>query len=166
MLQLALLAVCGVSLSWIARREYDRRVCTLGRSEASSTLQAIRVAEESYRAEAGDYLGCSAEGSHTRGGDLEGIALHPREAARLDERKIPWFATSSPASLADCWTVLNVRPDGPVRCGYAVAATTPTGGGEPAFVARAVCDRDGDGDRVEYRITSASPTIIVLDGDD
>jgi hypothetical protein len=152
---------CAAVLGFGGSQWWRSTFITCGWSEATSMLQSIRIAEESYRAEAGTYLGCDERGEHATGGDLARTPLFPRAQSELGREKKP-FADDATA-LGRCFKTLNLRPDGPVRYAYSVVAH---GGPEPWFEARAVGDLDGDGDHVEYRVTSLSAEIHRVDVDD
>lgn len=164
-LQIVLVSTCLAALGEIAIREYRRSVWACSSFEAADVLQGIRAAEEAYRSESGAYLGCDARGGHVRGGDLERLPLFPREEAYLTAQTVAWGPTVMGWSPGDCWGLLNVRTNGPVRCGYAVAATGASPGGLPGYVARAVCI-DVEGRRAEYRISSETNELVTLDAPD
>jgi len=141
-------AIVGV-LATLAVVGYRRLVNSAHVSEATHVIQSIRVAQESYRAEAGTYANISPNLS----------TLCP--TAHAAASKATWDPTCGGGTLQ--WSALAVQTDGPVLFGYATVAgragatlpTLPTGmavtpplGGAPAsdwFVVSAQGDADGNG---------------------
>ncbi|AKT41051.1 type IV pilin protein [Chondromyces crocatus] len=156
---LVVVAMIGV-LAAIALVGYRRYMNSAGSAEARAVMQGIRGSEEAYRAEMLTYLGCSGCASAT------GCA--PGGGSLTD-----WYPMNSPGQQKhhwvnpghgdyQCWRLLNVTTDGPVRFGYSVVAglagSISVGGigmtnapsfpdtSEPWYVIAARGDRDGDGD--------------------
>lgn len=153
-------AVVGLGALGFTGYRWTRRI-PFPSPEYTRVLQDLRVAEEAHRAETGAYLGCDERGSHTTDGQLETAPFFPRGLTELDDRKLPFSGVATP--VGRCFDALGVRTDGRVYLAYAVVAH---GGEEPWFEARAVGDRDSDGNRVEYRISSRTRHIEVVDDDD
>lgn len=129
----AALAVVGGSVA-LKRRMYTA-VC--GSSESTTVAYLIRAAEEAYLAENEHYLDVSTSNT-----------LYPGPGAT----RMAFDNPQHPDSAR--WKLLNVIPDGPVRCGYAVRAgdagealpaefpgapPRPAGKKTPWYVARVMC---------------------------
>ncbi|MRG91790.1 prepilin-type N-terminal cleavage/methylation domain-containing protein [Polyangium spumosum] len=105
-------AMIGV-LAAIALVGYRRYMRGAAASEVKAIVSGIRIAEEAYRAETFQYLGCS-------GSDISGLtSWYP---APPNDRKRNWDNGQAGNAVHDCWMQLNVTTDGPVRFGYAVVA--------------------------------------------
>jgi hypothetical protein len=121
-------------------------------------LGVIKLRQEAYRAEFGQYLACNA---------VTDPDLIP------DNAWVPAFA--SPASKSRsfpttdaCFNTLGAKPDGAVRFGYAWAAGTPSTnypgltsstlynlpGPDHYFIARGKADLDDDGTYCIFELTS------------
>lgn len=176
---LVVVAMVGIlaALALVGYRKYIRSAQS---SEATAMLQAIRSAEEGFKAEALTYQPCS---SVTNAGALQGAELYPRVQTALDDAKASW-EMSSHANYAR-WKLLNAKSDGPVRFGYGVltglpGGTLPSGavagapspawanafGGsapsDPWFVASAVGDRDDDNTSFAVFQTASFVTEVIV----
>jgi Tfp pilus assembly protein PilE len=178
---MATVAIVGI-LAMVATMSYRSITNSAKMAEATYMLQAIRVAQESYRAETGTYLNLS-----------KGLALNGQNASNCyppgtpRESKIAW----DPAAVAcggACntgleWTALNVQADSAVRFCYSTVAgvtgeaaptTQMTVGGTavpwgdvnrgPWFVVAAMGDVDRDGE-FSTLMTSTWRTDVVIDND-
>jgi type IV pilus assembly protein PilA len=173
---LIVVAMIGV-LAALAIAGYRKYIYGAGTAEATGMLGSIRTAQEGYKAETLSYLAVSGSAV----GDLSN--LYPRAAADLDDRKFGWGGAGN--DLAN-WQLLNAKPGGPVRFGYACIAGLPGtapptgsvfgapdpnwatsyGGGnapEPWFVAVAVGDRDDDGSFAVLQTSSLSTEVFAFD---
>jgi prepilin-type N-terminal cleavage/methylation domain-containing protein len=149
-------AIVGI-LAVVASVAYRKWILSSYMGEAHDMLGNIRVAEEAFLAENTGYLNVSA--------DLGQASLYPSKVLNSmtpnANLKTDWG--NNPA-----WAALNVKPNSPVRFGYAVIANNngpdPTGtatsigtvenngvavnlapmAGKPWFIATAVCDIDND----------------------
>jgi type IV pilus assembly protein PilA len=110
---LVVVAMVGV-LSALAILGYRKYLATSHTAEARAVIQGIRAGEEAYRAETLVYLGCTA---------LVLTPLYPN--ATPDTSKWNWNRPGDPL-FDNCFSLLNVTTDGPVRFGYAVAAGLPS----------------------------------------
>ncbi|WP_044245543.1 type IV pilin protein [Chondromyces apiculatus] len=155
---LAVVAMIGI-LAAIALVGYRRYMNSAGSAEATAVIQGIRGAEEAYKAEMLVYLGCSGcgqpQGCEQGQGSL--TTWYPMDSP--NSQKSHWVNPGH--SDQQCWRLLNVVTDGPVRFGYAVVAGTsssisvalppfsspPTfpAVNEPWYVITARGDRDEDG---------------------
>ncbi|AUX43838.1 fimbrial protein pilA [Sorangium cellulosum] len=151
---LVVVAMVGI-LAALGLVGYRKYMAAAGTGEPKAIMQAIRGAQESYKAEMLVYLDCS--------GTLDD--WYP--SADLGDHKHSWNAVHHDA---DEWRMLNVATDGAVKFGYAVVAgvgtgfptntgTTYTWAGLPApplsdpqfapngpwYVIQAAGDRDQDG---------------------
>ncbi len=129
-------------------------------AEAPRMIASIRAAEESYRAEAFEYLGL---------GDFS--TWHPTN--NPGQKVYGWLSGDS-AMYTDVLRPLGVEPDGPVQYSYAVVAGdvgdsapaipgtksydfgTPTG---PWYIVMAKADLDGDG-TFTYMLSHSSASGI------
>jgi type II secretory pathway pseudopilin PulG len=154
-------AITGV-LASVAIPAFSGYVQKTRTSEATNFLGVIKLREEAYRSEFGQYAGSSAV--------LGDIDFTPGDASVMkDAKQRGW---PSPAVPFD---TLGARPDGEVRFGYGVAAGTPavavanlaaTHGMTAAradfyFVAQAVTDLNGDGDELIFEVTSFTRNVWV-----
>jgi type IV pilus assembly protein PilA len=161
-------AMIGV-LAALALVGYRKYISSAQTGEATSMLNNIRSAQESYKSEAMSYLNVSA--------DLDD--LYPRAIGDLDDRKVGW-----PNPPAGAWAQLGARPNGAVRFSYAVISglpgtAPPAGGyqgsddplwanayggglsGEPWWVAVAVADRDDDGTYCVVQTSSFASDVFI-----
>jgi prepilin-type N-terminal cleavage/methylation domain-containing protein len=125
-------------------------------SEAVQFLGVIKLRQESYRAEFGQYL------QYNGNADVTAITYIPANAATMKN------AVSVAFPATNTWfDQLGARPDGPVRFGYGWAAGLP--GTEPAvlglpgpdhwFMAQGVTDLDGDGLVLTIELTSHTRSV-------
>ena len=159
---MVVVVIVGV-LAALAVVGYRKLVNSSHTSEATHMVQAIRVAQESYRAEAGAYANISTS--------MNGLC--PVHAMGT---KAPWDPSCNGGSAT--WSVLAVHADGPVLFKYATMAgkggtslpALPTGstagslGGTPAndwFLVSAISDIDGNGVNCVVVGTSWSNQIYV-----
>ena len=110
---LAVVAMIGI-LSALAIVGYRKYMTSARTGEAKDIIGAIRIAEESYRAETMGYLNCSPSNG-----------WYP---APPDGKKRHWTQTHADAQ---CWKMLNVNVDAPTSFGFIVNAGVP-GGTAPA----------------------------------
>ncbi len=103
-------------------------------SEPRLVLSVIRIAEESYFAEFGEYLSFGPTPSGPPGATPVSAATYSAAEAEVFER-LGWF----------------FDPEfSPVYCRYAVAVGSVREGAAQAFTAEAICDIDGDGDLMAW----------------
>jgi prepilin-type N-terminal cleavage/methylation domain-containing protein len=132
-------------------------------SEAVDFLGVIKLRQEAYRAEFGQYFVCGNIRTPT---SLSAGSFIPGTAATRKN------ATAFPFPTNDaCFNTIGARPGGPVRFGYAWAAGLPADiGGLPAvynlaaapdhfFIAQAVTDLEGDGTTCTYELTSFTRSV-------
>ncbi len=159
---LAVVAMIGI-LAALAIVGYRRYLSASHSGDAKAILGAIRVAEESYRAETLVYLGCS-----TNLQDYYPFATPP------NGQRAHWVNPGHGAY--DCWRMLNVATDSPTRYRFAVMAGLPgtappqpnlptnvTWGAptEPWYVAQAQGDNDDDGTLSTFVTSSFNGEVIV-----
>jgi type IV pilus assembly protein PilA len=140
---LAVLAVAG----------YRRLITSSHTTEATEMVNAIKVAQESYHAETGQYANVSPA--------LGLNSLYPAPTP-VSTTAVAWGGACSPCSDTAAWQKLPVKASGPMRFGYATMAgsiNTPlpaspvTAVTFPAnnqltgdwFVVNAMGDMDGNG---------------------
>jgi prepilin-type N-terminal cleavage/methylation domain-containing protein len=129
---------------------FQRQVIRARASEAPTVLGHIRIAQESYRSEFGQYYGAPAAS-----------AFWPSTASR--HTNAAWNA----ASLANPFRLLGVHPDQPVYFNYNVAAgyanapgTQYPGGYEDWwYVSQAQADLDNDGTSVLFEVIAGRASI-------
>lgn len=137
-------AIVGI-LAVIAIVGYRKMILTSKMTEASTMINAIRLAEEDYKAESGGYLDISSAYCPSGGG--------------TGTKKATW---EDPTCAGGAWKQLPVHSDGPVQFAYAVYAGTTVaqpgavntalinlaaynGQQMPYYVVHAKCDLDGQG---------------------
>jgi prepilin-type N-terminal cleavage/methylation domain-containing protein len=96
-------------------------------AEASTNLNGIKLAEESYKLSNGTYLICG---------------VSPRLVADIDQDAVAW------ADLATGFTDIGFSTSSDVRFAYGVGTVSTT-----AFVAEAMGDTDGDGTQILFIAT-------------
>lgn len=159
-------AIVGI-LAVIAVVGYRKMILSSKMTEAKTMINAIRLAEEDYKAESGGYLNISSQYCPTNAGTAQ--------------KKWAW---EDPTCASNMWAQLPVHADGPVQFGYAVYAGTsvsqpagvsPTlidlsaqnGAKIPWYVAHAKADLDGQGGTVsEAAGSSFSGHIYTLNEGD
>jgi type IV pilus assembly protein PilA len=140
-------AIVGV-LATLAVVGYRKLVNSSHTAEATHVIQAIRVAQESYHAEAGTYASISSS--------LTNFC----PSGHAPATKVPWEPGCGAGDVK--WSALSVQTDGPVLFGYATMAgragatlpalpsgmgTTPPLGGAPStdwFIVSAQADIDNN----------------------
>ena len=170
---LAVVAMIGI-LAALAVVGYRKQMNSAGAAEVAAVIQGIRGAEETYRSEMLLYLGCSGCSSPTGCAPGAGSLGAYYPLATPGSVKANW---SQPAhGDFDCWKLLNISTDGPVRFGYAVVAGTagaisaaPVGFASPPvwpgsvlqpwYVIQARGDRDEDGVPALFIASSLSGEI-------
>ncbi len=163
---LAVIAMIGV-LAAISTLGYRKYVNTAATADAKAVISAIRVAQESYRAETMRYLDCGAN-------------WYPYDPAGLvvgAEAKYHWSQPTHPNS--DCWRQLNVANDSPTRFGFITrgrgageapfalvnvydnAPTLPAAPAEPFYIVEARGDADNDNNVSRFIASSFTGEIYV-----
>jgi type IV pilus assembly protein PilA len=149
-------------LAVIAIVGYRKMILSSKLSEAKTMINAIRLAEEDYKAESGGYMNISA-------------AYCPSDGSQ--QKKFAWENTTC---ASNAWAQLPVHADGPVQFGYAVFAgnTVAQPGGVPAtlidlspfngskvpyYVVHAKADLDPGGNFSQLAGSSFSGHIYTLD---
>jgi len=130
--------IIGV-LAATAIPSFQRQVIRARAAEAPAMLGRIRMAQESYRSEYGQYFGATTAS-----------AFWPTTTGR--DTNAPWNGPSA----SNPFRLLGVDPDGPVyfnyniQAGYAAAPALQYPGGYEDwwFVAQAMADLDGNGTTV------------------
>jgi type II secretory pathway pseudopilin PulG len=132
-------------------------------SEAITFLGTIKLREESYRSEFGQY----ASAGLTAWQSDFGTALVPRAPSALDGDAVAFPTTNA------SWNQLGARPDGAVRFSYGIAAGDPTTNPPPTaasptglgyavdhwFVAQAQANLDNDGTLCTFELGSQGRQI-------
>ena len=168
-------AIVGV-LSAIAIPTFQDYLQRARTAEATEFLGIIKLREESYRSEFGQY--CNTVPTAGPGGTAE-FQVHSNlmpdpDTAATTRRPVQFSSTN--AAVSGNFALLGARPGGAVRFGYGVAAGTPAAlpaglgwGASNAdfwFVADAVADLDSDGQFVTFEAYSASRNIFIgIDGE-
>ena len=105
-------AIIGI-LAVLANVGYRRLVTSSYSTEATRMVNAIRIAQETVKAETGSYVNL-------------GMTLCPVGASAAGNSGRKWGWNPACNSGNGQWSLLPVQPDGPVRFGYGtVANTTP-----------------------------------------
>jgi type II secretory pathway pseudopilin PulG len=122
-------AIVGI-LSVLAVVGYRKLILAAHTSEATHMVQAIRLAEETYHAEAQAYVSTTTDG------------LSPTyPSAAPGAFKLPWTIPTPPAAgcsavgagVPACFGLLPVHADGPVVYGYATVAGLAGGAAPPSI---------------------------------
>lgn len=109
MIVVAIIAVLAV----LAVVGYRKLITSSHTGEATHMIGSIRVAQETFHAETGQYDSIST--------GLGPGALYPNDPP--DDKKISaWGLTCASCADPQGWNRLPVHPDGPVRFGYATMA--------------------------------------------
>lgn len=141
LIELMIVVVIVGILAATAVPAFQRQVIRSRASEAPAMLGRIRMNQESYRAEFGQYFGATTVS-----------AFWPTTTPRA--QSAPWNGTSN----SNPFRLLGVDPDGPVyfnynvRAGYgsAPALQYPNGYEDWWFVSQATADLDGNGGSALY----------------
>jgi type IV pilus assembly protein PilA len=136
-------AIVGV-LATLAVVGYRRLVNSSHTAEATQMIQAIRVAQESYRAEAGTYASVSS----TLTDDF--CPVHPAAT------KAPWDPTCGGGAVR--WSALAVHTDGPVLFSYASVAGR-SGGTLPGLPAMQVAPNLGAAPTSDWFVIAARSDV-------
>ncbi len=107
-------AIIGI-LAVLAVAGYRRLVTSSHTTEATEMVNAIKVAQETYHAETGQYANISAS--------LGLGSLYP-QATPDSKTATAWGGTCSVCTDQTGWQKLPVHASGPVRFGYATMAGT------------------------------------------
>ena len=141
---LAVVAIVGI-LAALAILSYRKYLASARSADAKTIIGAIRMAEESYRAETLNYLSCSSN-------------LLDWYPGKPNSKRRSWVFPSHPDHT--CWRQLNVRVDSPTSFGFAVVAgaagaspppvnikpgpSYPNPTAEPWYIVQAAGDSDND----------------------
>jgi type IV pilus assembly protein PilE len=152
-------------------------------SEAVQFLGTIRLREEAFRSEFGQYCNTAqATTCTTPATDLTGFATDtnyaPPQGSYTGARSNPALGKEAREWVGGTpWNELGARPGGDVRFSYMVAAGLPaTAAGlnmgwtaataDFWWIARAIADLDGDGVQVTFETYSAGSRIWIGSGND
>jgi Tfp pilus assembly protein PilE len=119
---LVVIVIVGI-LAVVSIEAYRKIIASSHLTEATNTVQAIRVAEEAYHAEAQAYYGT------TSALNLSGGCPSTNPGAFKTQ---PWGASGS--TCATNWASLPVHTDGPLMFSYAVTAGAAGSSVTPASV--------------------------------
>ncbi len=121
LVELSIVVVIVGLLATLAVVGYRRIVTSAHSAEATQMVNAIRVAQESYRAETGSYAGVNATiaWGDTSGALTNGAETYPQQGA-LGSRKMAWGAPCTWCAID--MNTLPVHTDGPVMYGYTTIA--------------------------------------------
>lgn len=180
---LTVVVIAGV-LAAIAIPTFGTYVYKSRTSEATQFLGTIRLREEAFRSEFGQYCNTAQASTGTctaAAADLTGFATSsnyspPQGAFTLGTTNYPALGKEMRGwNGGVAWNELGARPTNDVRFSYAVAAGLPADaeglalGWTPEtadfwWVARAVGDLDGDGTQVTFETYSASTRVWIGTG--
>ncbi len=158
---MVVVAIVGI-LATLAVVGYRKIVLSSHVSEANNTVQAIRVAQESYHAETQQYANISVNLT---------TAYYP-QSSPTGQQVTAWGATCPTAICAQDWSALPLHIDGPVMFGYATQGgpansntpalpsalagfTLPVTSATDWFVIVGTCDIDGQGAPNTYVMTTS-----------
>lgn len=132
-------AIVGI-LAVIAVVGYRKMILNSKLTEAKTMINAIRLAEEDYKAESGQYL------------DISG-AYCPSDGSQ--QKKWSW---ENPSCASNKWAQLPVHADGPVQFGYTVYAGTTVA--QPANVSVDLMNlASRNGSKVPYYVVHAKADL-------
>jgi type IV pilus assembly protein PilA len=132
-------AIIGI-LAIIAVVGYRKMVLNSKLTEAKTMINAIRLAEEDYKAESGGYLNISS-------------AYCPSDGSQ--QKKWAW---ENPTCAGNAWAQLPVHADGPVQFGYAVYAGTTVA--QPGNVPATLIDLSNyNGQKIPYYVVHAKADL-------
>lgn len=145
------IVIVGV-LAATAGPAFQRQLYRARSAEAPSMIGQIRMREEAYRSEFGQFSGPTTFGS-----------LYP--AASVTAGPVTWVPASAPAELR----LLGITPDGPVRFRYRVisgygaapAVQYPSGYNDWWYVIQAHGDMDLDGTSYFVEALAGRATLYV-----
>jgi type IV pilus assembly protein PilA len=158
-------AIVGVlaALALYGLKKYQQYAST---GEATSMLQGMRGAQESFKADNLTYGGCVSGGFMAAVAPLGANDFYPRAYTAANDQKMSFDQTLPGTPIGQCFRAVGVRSDGPVRFAYGMIAGPPgtaiptdplTGAAalindfnavtptEPWYVLVAVANRDNDG---------------------
>jgi type IV pilus assembly protein PilA len=167
LIELSIVVTIVGILATLAVVGYRKMVNAAHTGEATHMLQAIRVAQESFRAETGSYAAISTN-----------LDQNLCPVTTVKSEKIPWDPSCNGG--VGTWSLLPVHVDGPVLFRYTTvsgrageaAPAAPTGMGQAVsfgataptndwFVAAARADTDNNGVNVTVVSTSWSNELYV-----
>jgi type IV pilus assembly protein PilA len=175
---MVVVTIVGI-LAWVATIGVGRYIDASKTGEAIQLIGAIKAAQEAYKDETFEYLDVS--GSKTIAKETYYPDNYPDKVTGKGQGKVQWGG--APNVLRDRWSILGVRPSGPVRFVYACAAggpsddmaaldgipvaNWPTGAqGAPWYVVEAVADLNWGGEISRYAAANFSSEIFsVIDGE-
>ena len=168
---LAVVAMIGI-LAAMAVAGYKRYLSSSHSADAKAIMSAIRIAEESYRAETLTYLGCST--------DLTSPSSWYPTGVKPNGKKHHWINPGH--ADVERWRQLNVATDSPTRYNFAVVAggpgdaipapltaktpVWPSPPSEPWYVIQGVGDDDDDGTLALFLTSSFNGEIYVENEDE
>ena len=128
-------------------------------AEAVDFLGVIKLRQESYRSEFGQYYRCNST--------VDPSAIPSAEYIPGDSSQMKNAVTRPVPDTNVCFNAIGAKPGGPVRFGYAWAAGLPSDAAalpsvygltastyDHYFIAEAVTDLDGDTTACTYELTS------------
>jgi hypothetical protein len=132
-IMIASIVTSVIALAVTSYMIYVRSMCTDGASEVSTNLSTIKLYEEAYKLVNGTYLDC---------------ATSPRLVP--DENAVQW------QDLGGGFTTMDFATSEKVRFIYGVFQATKT-----SFVAEALGDTDGDGNRILFVATESMSHHVI-----
>jgi type IV pilus assembly protein PilA len=115
LIELAVVVTIIGILAMLAIAGYRKLVTSSHTTEATEMVNAIKVAQESYHAETGQYANVSA--ALTLGN------LYPASTPVFNQA-VAWGATCATCPDPTAWQKLSVKASGPMRFGYATVSGT------------------------------------------
>jgi type IV pilus assembly protein PilA len=174
-------AIVGVlaALALYGLRKYQQYAST---GEATSMLQGMRGAQESFKGDQMTYGGCVSTGFMTTVAALGAGDFYPRNYTTTNDTKMSFDEVLPGSPIGQCFRAIGVRSDGPVRFTYGMVAGPPgvaiptdpltgaaaltrdfpaTTPNEPWYILVAVANRDND--TVYARLVTTSLTNQVYE---
>jgi prepilin-type N-terminal cleavage/methylation domain-containing protein len=166
LMELMIVVVITSVLAAIAIPTFSGYIQKSRTSEAVDFLGVIKLRQESYRSEFGQYYRCNA----TDPAAIASADFVPGDASTMKNAVTQPFPDDNA-----CFNALGAKPGGFVRFGYAWAAGLPSEAASVTtmssvygmsastydhyFVARAITDLDGDGTVCTYELTSFTRNV-------
>jgi prepilin-type N-terminal cleavage/methylation domain-containing protein len=160
LMELMIVVVITGVLAAIALPTFSGYVQRSRTSEATQFLGVIKLRQESYRAEFGQYAQCGGNASPTA------IAFVPALSGKGRPSDEVAFPSPEP-----CFDLIGAKPDGTVRFAYGWAAGLPGvaatnvgvapyfAAADHYFVAQAIGDLDNDGTLCTFELTSFTRSV-------
>jgi prepilin-type N-terminal cleavage/methylation domain-containing protein len=164
LMELMIVVVITGVLAAIAIPSFTGYIQKSRTSEAVDFLGVIKLRQEAYRSEFGQYYKCGTSTTSIAAGDW--MPADTSGTGMNNARTVPFKDTNG------CFAAIGANPGGPVRFGYAWMAGLPSdasslpgyynvtsGAADHYFIAQAITDLDGDGIICTYELASFNRSV-------